>query len=207
MNLYNELKSKYKENIPFSIYEIQNMMNNTYSKIRIFQLINELIKENKLVRYEKGLYYLPSQTIFGNSILNTQKVIERKYLQDNNKTIGFFTGLTLMNKLGLTTQVPNIIEICTNKEASRVREISVGNQKVRLRCPRIEINNNNYIILQFLEMINQLKSDEIEVQKTLILDYYYSNKVKLKQLIEYIKEYPGKVFKNIVKLGILNGNL
>ena len=50
--------------------------------------------------------------------------------------------------------MPNVIEIYTNNEKSRVREITVNNLKVILRKSRVNITNDNIYVLSFLELMN-----------------------------------------------------
>ena len=80
----------------------------------IYVYINRLVKENKLSQFIKGIYYKPKKGVFGNKPLNINKVIEKKYICDEDGTKGYFTGAYLFNKLGLTTQVPKEILIVTN---------------------------------------------------------------------------------------------
>ena len=46
------------------------------------ELINVLCEEEKLIRFEKGIYYIPTDTVLGKSVLNPRKVIEKKYIND-----------------------------------------------------------------------------------------------------------------------------
>lgn len=61
-------------------------------------------------------------------------------------------GLSALNRYGLTTQVPNTTEICTNNETSKLRSVKVGNMSVILRKSRTAITNENVDILSFLEL-------------------------------------------------------
>ena len=52
--------------------------------------------------------------------------------------------------------MPNVLEIYTNNESSKVREVTVGSQRVVLRRARVEINRDNVPILAFLELMNDI---------------------------------------------------
>ena len=95
-------------------------------------------------KYSQGVYYIPRNTLLGKSSLSINDVINRKYITNDEEVYGFFSGLAFYNKLGISTQVPFVYEIVTNKEKSRVREITLKNQKIILRRPYIKINKNNY---------------------------------------------------------------
>lgn len=86
--------------------------------------------------------------------MNPNKVIERKYLSDKGKKIGFYTGITALQQAGLSTQISNVPEIQTNNEISKLRRVKVGSQEIILRKARTKINNENIAVLQFLEIMN-----------------------------------------------------
>lgn len=84
--LYDYLIETFGFNEPIFITDIDF---NNYSKIWISKELARLCESNQIVRYEKGIYYIPQDTIFGKSSLNPNKVIKRKYLSDNGNSIGF----------------------------------------------------------------------------------------------------------------------
>ena len=87
-----------------------------------------------------------------NGIFN---VIMRKYVRNESDTYGYVTRMTFANQLGLTTQMPAIIEIVTNREATNGRTVTVGNQKVRIKKAAVTVSDNNVELLQFLDCIGQ----------------------------------------------------
>ena len=169
MTLYDNLLSKYGYDNPFLFEEIKF---NDYSQPWIKKELNNYITDNKIVRYERGLYYIPSKTIFGNSTLNPRKVLEKKFLSNSS---GYYSGLSFANSIGVTTQMPNVIEIYTNNEKSKLREIAINNIKVILRKSRVNINRDNIYVLSFLELMNSFP-----------LDYYLGERKKA--IINFIKE-------------------
>ena len=52
-----------------------------YSRPWIMKQLQALCEERKIIRYEKGVYYIPTKTVFGDSILNPRKVIEKSILK------------------------------------------------------------------------------------------------------------------------------
>ena len=201
MEIVSNLKNKYNVNKPISIDEIRSMFNN-YSKIRVAQLIKESVDKGELARFENGMYYIPVKTILGNSILSANEVIEKKYIRNDIEVYGFYYGLSFMNKVGLTTQVPNAYEIMTNKESTRVRKVKVGNQEVILRKARITINEGNVIALQFLEFITSTDISFLYSNKEKITQYSLNN-VDREQISKYILKYPSKTIKKLYLLGTL----
>lgn len=53
-------------------------------------------------------------------------------MQNKSETYGYVTGISFANQLGLTTQMPAVIEVVTNRESTNGRMIMVGNLKVRI---------------------------------------------------------------------------
>ena len=96
MDIVSSLQDKYGINNPIFIDEIRLMFNND-SKIRVAQLIQESIASGKLARFENGIYYIPAKTIFGISTLSTIKVIEKKYIKQDEEVYGFYSGITFLN--------------------------------------------------------------------------------------------------------------
>ena len=171
------LALKYGENAPIFADDILATMRE-YTKARVYQLIAAAIDAGQLVRFDQGIYYIPTKTIFGPSKLNVGDVIERLYLRDGNKVYGFYSGLAVLNKLGITEQMPNVIEIVTNNESARIREVTIGKQKVILRKARAPINADNINVLQVLELMNGLKGKYDENDYCILRDYIDSTRVE-----------------------------
>jgi hypothetical protein len=198
MDWINEAAAIYGTNEPLVFEEIRSVLPH-YSVQRIYQLTGAAIAEKRLVRFENGIYYIPTRTIFGISKLAPAKVAFRKYIAGNEKVYGYYSGLTLLNGLGLTAQVPNVIEIVTNKESSRVREVYVGKQRVRLRRARVPITNENADALAVLDLFNQIDPQEASERNWRgVVDYIKESGLNLKKIMEYSYAYPAKAVKNLM---------
>ena len=66
----------------------------------VFKNLERLVKKGKLIRAEKGLYYIPQKSIFGELPLSTNDFIQ-KYLYTGEKRIGYITGNNLFNKIAM----------------------------------------------------------------------------------------------------------
>lgn len=197
MSLYDYLYNEFGFNEPFFTIEI-NYKN--YSKPWLYKELNKLCDEEKIIRYERGLYYIPTQTVLGNSILNPSKVITKKYVFDGCKTIGYYSGITFLNQLGLTTQVPNVIEIYTNNEPSNVRETMIGRQRVLLRKARTIVNQSNVAVLSFLEMMNSISANYIDDEKRIIINQYIlDNGITRKDITKYVPLFPDRAIRTLVE--------
>ena len=201
MPLFESLMQQYGVNEPilFSMLSFED-----YSRPWIYKQLNQLCEEGKLVRYEKGVYYIPTQTPFGKSLLNPRKVIERKYISQGGETVGYYSGITFQNQLRLTTQMPNVIELYTNNETTRSRDVYVGKQKVRLRRARTRITAANADVLSFLELMNDLTSDLLNDEKKAIIARFISDrKITRKDIATYAPVFPDKAMRTLIESEVI----
>jgi hypothetical protein len=204
--LYEYLKENYKENEPIFISELQ-YKNLNMNAIR--QQILNLTNKNLLIRYDTGIYFIPGKSIFKTSkTLNQNKVIEKKYISTNDEIVGYFSGLNFANRIGITTQVPNLYEVVSNKATCDYRELKIGSTKIILRKPRTKITKENYLELQFLDMIKEIDNLSIldkEENKKIVLNYMNIAKISFEKLQKLLEFYPDKIYKNLYQVGVLNG--
>ena len=172
MTLYEALLEQYGYNEPILTSEIQF---NNYSKPWVYKELNRLCDNNQVVRFEKGVYYIPKQTPLGPSALNPSKVLEKKYIKSDDDTFGYYSGCYLMNIMGISNQVPNVIEVYSNNESSKMRDVKVGTQNVRLRKSRVNITKDNAAVLMFLELMNAVDVDALDTEKTEIIEKYIAD--------------------------------
>lgn len=201
MTLFESLLQQYGVNEPILSSELSF---GGYSRPWIYKQLNQLCEEGKLVRYEKGVYYIPTQTPFGKSLLNPRKVIERKYISQKGETVGYYSGITFQNQLRLTTQMPNVIEVYTNNETTRSRDVYIGKQKVRLRRARTRITAANADVLSFLELMNDLTSDLLNDEKKAIIARFISDrKITRKDISTYAPVFPDKAMRTLIESEII----
>ena len=158
-------------------------------------LLSNYVKSGDIKRYSQGIYYIPTKTILGYSTISFESIIERKYISDDNKVFGYYSGMSLLNTIGLSSQVPNIPEITTNNEATRKRKVKIGKRSVIIRRSEIEINNDNYLYLQFFDIFRYGDQKAIEENKNNVIKFFDDNKLKLNKLMEIEKLLPMKIRK------------
>ncbi len=155
--------------------------------------IERLIKKDIIKRISTGVFYKPKQTVFGELKPDEEKIIT-PYLFKNGKRIAYITGLLLYNKMGLTTQIPKGISIASNKK--RIY-ISKGNIKANAVRSYVEVTEDNYKFLEFLDALKDFtkipdldKKSAITILTNKILEL--DNK-QGKELIKIALEYPPRV--------------
>lgn len=201
MSLYETLLENYGYNEPVMTNEI---VYKNYSRPWIYKELNKLCKNGQIIRYDKGIYYIPTQTILGPSVLNPRKVIEKKYIGNKNNTIGYYSGVTFLNIIGVSTQMPNIIEVYTNKETSTVRDVMVGRQKVLLRKARTTITEDNAAVLSFLEMMNSVSPSFFDDERRqIICEYIEKREISRKAITKYASIFPDKAMRTLVESEVI----
>lgn len=175
-----------------------------YSRPWLFKELNELCRTGKLVRFDRGIYYIPTETAFGVSLLDPCKVIEKKYVKDSSGCYGYYSGAAFLNQLGLSTQMPNTIEVCTNNEKTRSREITIGKQRVILRRARSKITAKNAAVLSFLELMNEVPASYFsEGRKKQTIEFITNNGITRRDITEYAPAFPDKAMRTLVESEII----
>ena len=174
-----------------------------FSPVRVAQLIKEMTEKGLLTKYIKGVYYISTITALGRpSYLGFRQVVEKKYIENGDDVYGYYGGLSLLNSMGLTTQVPSVLEIVTAKESTRVRQVRIRNSKVILRKARTVINKENVYALAFLEALNEKREgfnkEEIESLKRFVK----YRAVNQKDVFDNAKFFPGKTVKRLIDIGV-----
>ena len=199
------LKNKFGVNQPIFTNEILEVMND-YSRPRVFQLIKKAEQDESIVKFDKGIYYIPTKTRYGNSLISVEQVIKKKYISDNDEVFGIYGGLQMQQNFLITLQVPNTIEVVTNKETMWVRETKLKNRNIILRKSRIPItkeNVNAYTILELFSNIDIKKYlDDTSIQRE-VIHFIKEKEIKLKDLYPLTGAFPSKTTRNIMESGII----
>ena len=206
MKLYDYLLDNYKVNEPIFLYDI-DIKGKSQNAIKLE--MNNLYKNKKIDKFDRGIYYFSKPTEFGfNSTLSLYDVINKKYLTDKEgNTIGYLTDVSFANNLQLTTQRAMYYTIRTNKATKSIEKKIINNTLVVIKKPRILITNKNYKILQLLDLFADRYFIEIEDMKevfNIIKKYMSSNKIKMEDLKKYYVFYPERLYKNMYEMGLLN---
>lgn len=192
----------YNEPIFLNDLKIEGLSENA-----VRQSVKRLVAKGFLERYDNGIYYIPKTGgLLEKSYLDPLLVIMRKYVRNKYETYGYITGLSFVNQLGLTTQMPAVIEIVTNTEATNGRTVMVGSQKVRVKKSAVPVSNNNAELLQLLDCIVQAeKYTELSLKETVdtILSYVRQKRFTKEQLSEVSYAINGATAKKLIEWGII----
>lgn len=207
--LYQYILDNYKQNEPIFLADLQI---EGLSNVNLRQQIKKLVDTGKLKRFDKGIYFLPKKTIFkSGSQIAPESVLEYKYLRDKSKRCGYISGLMFFNQMGLTTQVPMLYEVVTNKATNEYRETSLAKSKVILRRPKVTITEDNYKVLQFLDLLKDVDVYSEVTGKPLqerLCQYMNDIDISIAEMEPYFSYYPNKLYKNLIETRVIfNGVL
>ena len=152
--------------------------------------IERLIKKGIIKRVSPGQFFKPKNTIFGEILPNEEEIL-KPYLFKNGKRIGYISGNYLYNKLGLTTQIPQIIKI-----ASREKEIKVNKANLKIKPAKsyVDVTNKNFQYLEILDVIKDFgKIPDLNIKSgiRILLNLLLKlNQDEIERLIKYSLKYP-----------------
>ncbi len=152
--------------------------------------IERLIAKKIIKRIAVGVFYKPKKTLFGELKPGEEDRL-RPYLFSGEKRIAYITGTALYNRMGLTTQIPGDIRVASKLKEIRIR---IGNINVRRVKSYVDVADENYYLLEILDVLKDFKQIPDLDKKTAVKQMTAAlaslkNKERL-QIIQYGLDYP-----------------
>ena len=199
--LFEYLKKNYKYDEPIFLcdLEIKGLSDNN-----LRQQIKHLTDAGYLLNYTTGIYCFKYE---GEPNIDIKKIIESKYIYRNNNHFGYYSGLTFLNQIGISNQVPNTKEIVSNNSQAIVKSIKINDTKLIVRKPRVKINNSNVYLLPYLESLVALDNyddNDIQTSNFLLKKYAIKHNITKEHANKYIEKFPNKIYKTIYLRGEKN---
>jgi hypothetical protein len=177
------------------------------SNQRIDTELSRLYRSKKISRKRKGLYYIAKSTPLGPATISPEQIVRKIYetnrLKDKkifgteNKNINRVvpTGLTLLNALGLSTQVP------ARKEYWSTFRLETPTLIVKKAPMEIwsSLSDNELMLFLAIAFLNQLPGDNIDDIKDKILKLMAIQKTQVRKLTDAAKRTRGNLGKNVIK--------
>jgi hypothetical protein len=199
--LYDYIVDTYKEGEPIFFADL---MIEDISKSAVSQQLKTLCKYGKLAKYENGVYYIPKKSRLKSSVgPSADMVAKYRFIQRGDQIEGFYAGNTFANQLGITTQVPRIVEIASNNTNSAPREVTIGNRRFLVKKPVAVVTAENVYALQMLDLLKDLDiylDYSYEVAKEKFAEYIGIHRISRADIDRYIREYPSIIFKYYYEL-------
>lgn len=169
------------------VFTYADFITEVNSKEAVIKTLNRLAKAGKIGKLAKGKFYKPEQTPFG-ELLPDERQIVKDLLEKDGKIIGYLTGYSIYNRLGLSTQVGSIIQIGrANVRPSTKR----GKYKVVFVKQKNTITKDNIPLLQILDAIKNIKKiPDAPVDQS------------CKRFVAIIKELPEERVQALIRLAL-----
>lgn len=111
-------------------------------------------------RLRKGEYCRVRQTVFGPILPDIDQLMAARMTLKNGVRIGYESGASLFNRIGLTTLLPRVVEITTNDYGARLPE----GCRIRLKKPAAKITDDNWKYLQFIDAVRQIHDISVDAE-------------------------------------------
>lgn len=188
------------------VFTYADFITEVNKKEAVIKALNRLVASGKIMKLSKGKYYKPENTPFGKLLPNEAQIV-KDLLEEDGKTMGYLTGYSIYNQLGLTTQVSNTIQIAKNeirpafkRERYNISFVKQKNTITKENIPLLQILDSiRYIkkipdarietsCRRFLSILQDLKLKEKETIVRLALKYPPATKALLGALLEQLNE-------------------
>lgn len=191
-----------EEGTPFTLFDISNLLPEVQLEtLRTF--ISRLVNQGLLKRYNQGIFYKPQKSIFGETPLSKDKILNKFYLENEEDGVrGYLIGAYYLNAIGAATNIPNKQEIVTNNYLFKTPIKNMKNPP-KLIKPKTKITEENAPYLQLLDTLAKLESYHVTVENfdEFLLDVI--QELDVLKLIGYAKAfYPKKVLDLIENMAL-----
>jgi hypothetical protein len=140
----------FNEGYVFSYMDIEGASKNSEA---IIKSLNRLTEKGILQKLVKGKFYKPSLTDNGKHGLQLNEIV-KDLLEHKGEQIGYLTGHSIHNKLGITATKSNTIQIGRNTFKPPIKR---NIYTIKFVLQRNIITKDNIEILQVLDCLKMLK--------------------------------------------------
>lgn len=188
------------------VFTYADFITEVNQKEAIIKALNRMVASGKIAKFSKGKYYKPENTIFG-KLLPSQSQVVKDLLEENGKFTGYLTGYSIYNRLGLTTQVSNTIQIGKNqvrpnfkREYYNIAFVRQKNTITKENIPLLQIldsiryikkipdTNIETLCNRFLAILKNLSESEINTMVRLALKYSPATRALLGAFLEQLQQ-------------------
>lgn len=161
--------------------------------------LKRMYDEGKLGRIEKGVYYVTKQTVFGQVKPDYDRYAVKMLTISADEIIGYESGASFFNRIGLSTLIPREIEVVSNNYRRKLPD----NCHVTAKKPPVNITSENYRYLQMLDVINDMRRLHIDAEnpEEIISSVIAKNKIDPIRLVGFARKfYPQRILPKVIDI-------
>lgn len=202
------IKTKYDNKTPIFVNDI-NKVFAEISEGTIRSIFKRFSENGVLEKLDNGVYALPNkESVLGKATVYVSDVIENKYIRNKKgERIGYISGINFSNQIGLTSQTASVNTIYSNNVSNKKRMTTLKNSRLIINAPRVEVTDDNYKLLQILDLLNdfeKLSEYDLKTASTKILKFLGKIKLKPEEVESIVSKYPLEAQVKFYKIGGAN---
>ena len=147
------VRNRVAEMLADVVFTYQDFGLPTESNGSVLKTLNRMAASGEICKLSKGRFYKARKTVFGELKPRPEEIV-KDLLEKDGEPIGYLTGLSIFNGLGLTPQVASIIQIGTNMKTNPKQR---GPYTIRFVVQPNSIERNNIKLLQLLDCLRMIK--------------------------------------------------
>lgn len=153
MNVAKEIRKRIRNFADDYVFTASDFDFGVESQTAVVKALNRMSRSGEISKLSKGKFYKPRKTQFG-ELKPSAYQIAKDYIEKDGKLIGYITGYSAYNALGLTTQISSYIQIGTNQYRRSVKREKYTISFIKQPNP---ITKKNVKILRILDAIRFIR--------------------------------------------------
>lgn len=153
MNISKEIRKKIVIFPDDYVFKASDFEMESQNQSAVVKALNRMAATGEISKLSKGKFYKPRKTQFG-ELKPSAYQIAKDYIERDGKLIGYITGYSAYNALGLTTQISSYIQIGTNKSRRAVKR---DKYTISFILQQNTITKKNIEILRILDAIRFIR--------------------------------------------------
>ena len=153
MNISKEIRKKIVIFPDDYVFKASDFEMESQNQSAVVKALNRMAATGEISKLSKGKFYKPRKTQFG-ELKPSAYQIAKDYIERDGKLIGYITGYSAYNALGLTTQISSYIQIGTNKSRRAVKR---DKYTISFIMQQNTITKKNIEILRILDAIRFIR--------------------------------------------------
>ena len=202
------IKSNYDNKTPIFVNDIYKEFTEI-SEGTIRSLFKRFSDSGVLEKVDNGVYALPNkESVLGKATVYVSNVIENKYIRnEKGQRIGYISGINFSNQIGLTSQTASVNTIYSNNVSNKKRITTLKNSRLIINAPRVKVTDENYKLLQILDLLNDFEKyseQDLKTASNKILAFLREIKLKKEEVELIVSKYPLEAQVKFYKIGGAN---